>query len=196
MNQVKAMWAQASSLARAGFVWIVGFGVLATAWVVAEMLTDPGGLAGIGMSAGLLVPLLALCFVAVRLPEHARLVLEGAVAVVVVIAVLQALDVQLFGDGPVVSVAVLAVAVPLAFLGLREPRAAGWLLLVAGVLPIAERMVHSVAAGDPIGAGLGGSAGVVALPVLIGGLCFLLASRSQALPSGKPPSSSTTEHFV
>lgn len=190
------MWAQASGMARAGFMWTVGFGVLATAWAIAELLTDPGGLAAVGFSAGLVVLMLALCFVAVRLPERARLVLEIALAVVVVIAVLQALDVNLFGDGPVVSVAVLAVAVPLAFLGLREPRWAGWLLLVAGVLPIAERMVHAVAAGDPIPVGLGGSAGAVALPVIIGGLFFLLAPRPRALASEKPPTSSTTEHFV
>jgi hypothetical protein len=78
----------------------------------------------------------------------------------------------------VVAVAALALTLPLATLGLREWRTAGWLLLVTGVVLIGARLAAELTAaaeGGGFRAMLGGSSGAVALPMAIGGLLFLAA---------------------
>ena len=45
--------------------------------------------------------------------------------------------------GPVIGIATFALGLPLAFLGLHEPRRAGWMLLLAGVIPIVGKALES-----------------------------------------------------
>ncbi|EWT02102.1 hypothetical protein N865_07045 [Intrasporangium oryzae NRRL B-24470] len=173
-----AMWKQAPGLTRAAFVWVVGFGVLATVWYVAEVIRDPGGVAGGLLSAAVVAAIVLLTLVVLRLPDASGRILDGAVVVVVALAVLGAFTSVTTGWGPGTAVAAFVVAVPIAFLGLREPRHAAILLLVAGVAPLLERVGRALSQGEgPVLHGIGGSAGAVALPLIVGGVLFLLAGR-------------------
>lgn len=173
------MWAQASGLARAAFVWVVGFGALATVWYIAEVIRDPGGVAGGLLSAAVVVAIVLLSLIVLRLPDLAGRILDVAVLVVVALAVLGAFTSVTTGWGPGTAVVAFVVGVPIAFLGLHEPGHAGILLLVAGAAPLLERIGRSLTEGEgPALHGIGGSAGAVGLPLILGGLLFLLAGRA------------------
>jgi len=169
-------------------------------WVVGELLTDPGGPAGISISLSVVVAVVVLSLVAVRLPRLAPTLMGVAVALLLVFAVVEAMvsvvprgsESVARGPGPVVAIAALVIAVPLAFLGLRSARLGGWLLVAAGMAPVVEivaRVVRVVRGGGG-GLHLGGSSGVVALPLILVGLLFLLGAVSGPRGSreGTPPS--------
>src|SRR5450830_1465174 len=126
-----------------------------------------------------------LSLLAVRLPRLAPTLLGVAVALLLVFAVVEAMagvasrgsESVALGPGPVVAIAALVVAVPLAFLGLRSARLGGWLLVVAGMAPVVE-IVARLLRGGGGGLHLGGSSGVVAVPLILVGLLFLLGAFS------------------
>lgn len=122
---------------------------------------------------------IGLTFVVLRLPEVAVQVMLAVTGVMVLLIVLDG-TVGIFRRdelGPVVTVLLLAVLVPLAFLGLRRPVLAGLMLLVLAVVQFlsAGLMSGRFADGAPLGALLGGSSGVVVLPTLLAAVLFLLA---------------------
>lgn len=122
---------------------------------------------------------IGLTFVVLRLPEVAVQVMLAVTGVMVLLIVLDG-TVGIFRRdelGPVVTVLLLAVLVPLAFLGLRRPVLAGLMLLVLAVVQFlsAGLMGGRFADGAPLGALLGGSSGVVVLPTLLAAVLFLLA---------------------
>lgn len=105
-------------------------------------------------------------------------------AVTVVVAAVAVVDARfdLFvrdERGPVMTVAILALMVPLALLGLRRATAAGlMLLLIATVQLLSSGLLQSVAGGEPQwGRLLAGSSGVVVVPVLVAAVLFLVAGR-------------------
>lgn len=178
------MWRSAPLAARVAFVLLLIFGVLGVVWVVAERIADPGGLAGWLISAALVGAVVVLSVVAMRAPESGRVLIVLAVVALVVFALLDAFVEVLPRDaGPVAAVVALAVVVPLAFLGLREWRTAGWLLVLAGVVLLGARLAAELTASGEVGgfrALLGGSSGAVAVPMIIGGLLFLMAPSTPA----------------
>lgn len=122
---------------------------------------------------------IGLTFVVLRLPEVAVQVMLAVTGVMVLLIVLDG-TVGIFRRdelGPVVTVLLLAVLVPLAFLGLRRPVLAGLMLLVLAVVQFlsAGLIRGRFADGAPLGAVLGGSSGVVVLPTLLAAVLFLLA---------------------
>jgi hypothetical protein len=191
------MWSDAPVMVRAAFVLMMIYGAFAIVWVVGELLTDPGGPAGISMSLSVVVAVVVLSLLAVRLPRLAPTLLGVAVALLLVFAVVEAMvsvvprgsESVALGLGPVVAIAALVIAVPLAFLGLRSARLGGWLLVAAGLAPVVE-IVARVVRGGGGGLHLGGSSGVVALPLILVGLLFLLGAVSGPCGSreGTPPS--------
>lgn len=184
------MWSDAPVMARVAFVLMMIYGAIGTAWVVGEVLMDPGGVAGISISISVVVAVVVLSLLAVRLPRLAPTLLGVAVALLLVFAVVEAMvSVVPRGSGPVVAIAALVIAVPLAFLGLRRARLGGWLLVVAGMAPLVE-IVARVLRGGGSGLHLGGSSGVVAVPLILVGLLFLLGAISGPRGSreGTPPS--------
>jgi|SRR5665647_1835302 len=191
------MWSDAPVMVRAAFVLMMIYGAFAIVWVVGELLTDPGGPAGISISLSVVVAVVVLSLVAVRLPRLAPPLMGVAVALLLVFAVVEAMasvvprasESVARGPGPVVAIAALVIAVPLAFLGLRSARLGGWLLVAAGMAPVVE-IVASVLRGGGGGLHLGGSSGVVALPLILVGLLFLLggSSGSRGSREGTPPS--------
>ena len=105
-------------------------------------------------------------------------------AVTVAVAVISVLDARfdLFArdsSGPVVTVGILAVLVPLALLGLRRSTEAGLMLLLLGTVQLlASGLLHSLAAGEAQwGRLLAGSSGVVVVPVLVAAVLLLVAGR-------------------
>jgi hypothetical protein len=161
------------------FALMALFGVLGGLFIVGETMLDPGGIAGVLLSASWVVPTVAMAVYAVRRPETATKVL----AVIAVLAALFVVVDAVAGIvprneiGPVGSIVVFAVAVALGFLGLYRPVPAGWLLLLVGGANLAGVVAKTIEPGDgaPLGAALGGSSGAVAVPVLVIGALFLLA---------------------
>jgi hypothetical protein len=150
------------------------YGVLGGVFVIGETFADPGGAAAAGLVAAWLVPLGALVALVVLRPEPAATVLVWVTGGVVVLVLLAG---TLLGPGapagPIGAVAVFALAMPLAFLGVHAPRLAGLLLVGAAAALVVAALLAAAVHGHRTG--IGGSTAAVALPVLaIGGL-FLLA---------------------
>ncbi|CAN5204132.1 hypothetical protein BH11ACT1_BH11ACT1_24970 [soil metagenome] len=174
-----AMWSDAPVMARVAFVLAMFFGVVATVWVVAELVADPGGVAGISIGAAIVVAELVLSLVAVRLPRVAPTVMGVAVALLLVLAVVEAVvDLVPRDTGPVVAIGALVVGVPSAFLGLRSARLGGWLLVGAGLAPVVEIVGRILQGGVGGGLHLGGSSGAAAMPLILLGLLFLVAAAT------------------
>jgi hypothetical protein len=146
-----------------------------SAFIIGEILVDPGGFPAVLLSASWFVPMVALTVIALRRPEMATTVLTVVTAVVASFVVLDGVFGIVPRDEiePVASIGVFAVAVPLGFVGLHRPLRAGWLLLLVGAANLAEVFVKMLGAGGgpSLDAALGGTSGAVAVPVvIIGGL--------------------------
>jgi hypothetical protein len=162
------------------FGLMVFFAVFGSAFIIGETLMDPGGFAAVLLSASWFVPMVALAVYALRRPETATTLLTVVTALVASFVVLDGVFGIVPRDeiGPVASIVVFAVAVPLGFLGLHRPLRAGWLLLLVGAADLADVFAKMLGAGDgpPPDAALGGSSGAVAVPVVIIGGLFLVAA--------------------
>lgn len=138
---------------------------------------DPGGWRGVAIFASMAVPLAVLTWAARKHPDAAlRWVLAG---VVLVFAYAMAeLFVDLV-DAPMLPMAALVLSVPAAVLGLRNARRGGELLLLIAAGPVLSVLANVFGRrgeGPPLGAALGGSTGVVVIPLLVFAGIFLLAS--------------------
>jgi hypothetical protein len=161
-----------------GFAVMAGFAGLAGLILVGYTASDPGGWQALGLVAAVGVPLALLCLLAYLRPSVALPVLAVGVLAPVGFGVLQLLDYQRWNawedtHGPLGLVLLLAVAVPLAVLGLSRPRAAGWLMLAAALAPV---LLATIGAGADWARPL--SIGLVLLPVAASGTLFVLAGRS------------------
>ena len=170
-----AVWSRSSAAARVAFVVMMVFGTFATLFVIGVLLSDPGGLAGIAISAAIVGAVVGLSLLVVRQSRRAPSVLGVATALLVLFALLDVMF-QLLprGSGPSIAVAALVLSVPLAFLGLRDARLGGWLLVAAGLAPLVEVVARAPGGGG--GVHLGGSSRAVAVPVIVVGLLFLIAA--------------------
>jgi hypothetical protein len=161
------------------------FLLLASAFTIGTALQDPGGATAVVLTLAWVVPAVGFSVFALLRPAHAEQVLMAVTAVVAAFVIVQALtDVVPVDDvGPVGTIVCLALAVPLAVLGLHRPAMAGKLLLVVGVTLALSGLLGSPA----------GSARVVAAPLLLFGLLFLWVAgpqggshRRSAPPSARP----------
>ncbi|WP_132196938.1 MULTISPECIES: hypothetical protein [Kribbella] len=157
------------------------FGLLGVMFVAGEAFDDPGGWSAVGMTASWLVPLVALSVFAVLRPESAGPVFVAATALAVGFTLADSAFGIIPRDdwGPVAAIVVFALGVALAFLGLRRAMLAGLLMVTAGLAQLAATVIVIAmrAAGDEPGASamLGGSSGVVMVPLLVVGFLFVLA---------------------
>lgn len=158
------------------------FGVLGSAFVIGETMQDPGGTRGVLLVSLWLVPMVIACVVCVVWPRVGSWVAGAAVALVAAMWTWFAVDPQwwrsLMDDrGPVIAVATFAVGLPLAFLGLRVPGRAGWMLLATGSMPILGILIGTWSTQVDSGGLPPRSATVVVLPYLVSGALFLAAQR-------------------
>ena len=162
------------------FTLMALFGLLGTMFVAGYAFEDPGGWAAVAMTAAWVVPMVGLAGFALRRPEAAEPVLIGVTVAVGLFAVLdEALGIIPSDDwGPVTAIVVFGVGVVLAFLGLHRAKIAGVLMtglaLTQLLAIIAGVAIRETGDGPGPGAMLGGSSGVVVLPLLVIGGLFLL----------------------
>ena len=165
------------------FTLILLFGVFGLLFAAGYAVEDPGGWAAAGMIAAQLIPIIILAVLALWKPAWAAPVFVVITVLVILFNILDSafglLDRNVLG--PIGSISVLALALSLGFLGLRRTTLAGILLVVLAaaqfVATIAGFLVRMAGMDDvpPIGAILGGSSGVVVVPILIVGILFWVA---------------------
>lgn len=172
------------------------FGLVGALFVAGYTFEDPGGWAAVLMTAAWMVPMAGLSVLALLRAERAAPVLVGVTAVVIAFSLADSAFGIIPRDdwGPVSAVAVLALGVTLAFLGLHRSALAGALMIVAALAQLAATVlgfaVHGAGEGGPgLGAMLGGSSGVVVLPILLVGILFMIAASldHESLRSQLPP---------
>lgn len=172
------------------------FGLLGGLFVAGYAFEDPGGWVAVAMTAAWVVPLAALAGFGLLRPEQAGPLFVGVTAVVCAFTLADAVFGVIPRDawGPVAAVTVFALGVALAFLGLHRAGLAGLLMLVTAFTQLAATVVavavRSHGPGPGPGALLGGSSGVVVLPLVVVGVMFLVAAalaREPLTPEQKPP---------
>lgn len=185
----------AAALRWSAFGLLIAFGVLGSLFIVGETMTDPGGVQGALLVAAWAVPMVAACLVCLLWPRM------GAWVAGVVLALItglwawyaiapEAWDTFMDERGPVLGIATFALGLPLAFLGIHEPRRAGWMLLLAGVIPIVGTALEITASGDSSDrGGLGGllstSGTIFTVPFLVSGALFLISGLMRRRPSAR-----------
>jgi hypothetical protein len=176
---------QQKILTYVAFTLMALFGLLGAAFVIGEVFTDPGGWTAVWLSALWVVPLVGLSVLALFRPEAAARVFVPLTGAVALFTLLDSLVGIIPRDdwGPVAAIVVFALGVALAFLGLRHALLAGTLMVVAAVTQLVATMagiaVRAGGDGPGPGAGLGGSSGVVVLPLLVIGALFVVAGRME-----------------
>ena len=162
----------------AGVTWMLLVGLMGGAFIVGATLDDPGGGTAVVLTTGWLVPLVALAVLAVRRPVTAEWVYVAATLLVAGFTLADAgLDIIPRDDwGPVTTIAVFALGVALGFLGLRRPATAGLMLVGLAAVQLGAVVLSRIHDEGPRFA-VGGSSGAVILPLLVGGVLFLLAGR-------------------
>lgn len=158
-------------------------GLVGALFVAGDAFEDPGGSAALLMSAAWLVPTIGLSVFALLRADRAAPILVGATVAVVGFSLADAFFEIIPRDewGPVSAVAVLALGVTLAFLGLHRSALAGVLMIVAALAQWGAAalsfVVREAGVGGPgPGALLGGSSGAVVLPLLLVGVLFVIAA--------------------
>ena len=121
-------------------------------FIIGETLTDPGGWRGIGLVSLWLVPLVVVAAFAWLRPRWAQWLLGILTAVVVGLLVWSAVAPQTWRDfennnGPILAIAVFALAIPLTVLGWHRPLPAGSMLLLLGLTAPVALVIVSVTGG-------------------------------------------------
>lgn len=174
------------ALNRAKFLRRCGFGLMAfgtvffVAFAAGEAVSDPGGLAAVGLISAWFVPLAGLITFAWFAPRSALPVFAGLTVLALSAAALAAAQSdswRRFEDdhGPVRTIAVFVLSAALAVYGLHRTREAGWLLVTLGVVPLALSSLGSHLAL--------GSLTVAVTPALITGVLYLIAARLEHGPT-------------
>lgn len=180
----------ASAARRVAAFSTLAFAVLAVVFAGGYALDDPGGWTGVGILSLVLVPALGLLWAALRHRRQALWLVHAGIGLLLGYAVA-----GVFGplvDAPVLPVAAVVVAIPVAVVGLREARRAGPLMLVIGATPLLAMALERTGGRDRA-FHLGGSAGAVALPLLLCAAMFLLAAVAErAGAAGGEPGTTPT----
>ncbi len=146
---------------------------------------DLGGWVAVGIAAAVVVPLAALTVLAARRRGLALKVLAVAVGLYAVWGVIS-IFVDLF-DAPDLPVIALILALPIAVVGLTHPLRAGGLLVVVAAVPLLSVIARLVwepgVEGPRLGDLLGGSTGVVVVPLLVFAGLLLVAGALDPGPA-------------
>lgn len=179
---MSVMSGTAKVLRYAAFTLMALFGLLGGLFVAGYAFEDLSTWAAIGVTAAMAVPTIVLSVVAFRYPTQTAPWFVGLSGVVAVLTLLNASFDLVDADsvGPVVAVAVFALAVSLGFLGLHRAALSGVLLVMLGlaqlgavVLGFAGELAEG--GGPGLGDMLTTSSGVIVVPMLVVGVLFLVA---------------------
>jgi hypothetical protein len=158
------------------------FATISGLFIAGEAFADPGGWDAVVLTAGWAVPLIALSVLALVWPGPGSRVLPFVLALVAGWVIVDGLVHVVDRDawGPVGAVSMFAVAIPCGLLGLHRAAEAAWLLLAAA----AAQLVATVAGMDRAGgqglwSALGGSSGVLVLPLLVLAAAFLAVAAAE-----------------
>ncbi len=176
-----------------GFTVMAVSGVLGGLFFAGYAFQDPGGLAAVALTAAWALPTLGLSSLALLRPASAAPALTWITDVLAAATITDAALGVVPRDawGPVMAVAVLGLGVCLAVLGLHRAGRAGGLLVVLALAQLAATLLAGLWAAGPIPGGhgpgaaalLGGSSGVVVVPVLLAGVLFLVADALERRPT-------------
>lgn len=176
------------------FSLMAAFGLFGTLFVAGYAFEDPGGWSAVLMTAAWVVPMAGLSVFAALRPEPAGRLLVVVTVVLLSLTVLDALLGTVPRDewGPVGAVAVLALGVALAFLGLHRPALAGLLMIVLAltyfVVTAVVILLHGTGALPPGPPPLlTGSSGAVVLPLLVVGALYRLSANLARRPPVHSP---------
>lgn len=178
------MTGAAKALRYTAFTLMVLFGLLGGLFIAGYAFEDPGGWTAVLMTAGWVLPMLALVVYALVRKQAAGPVFVAVTVFVGLGSVLDSLVTVVPRDdwGPVLGITVFALGVALAFLGLYRTRLAGLLMVALALVQLlATALVHVVHGelfsdeGPGLIALLGGSSGAVVLPLLVIGVLFLMS---------------------
>lgn len=169
-----------SVLKWAGFAVMAAFAGFVGLILVGYTIADVGGWEAVGLVTLVGLPLGLLCLLAWFRPSLAVPVLGVAALAPITFGVMSLLDYDRWSawedqHGPLGLVLLIAVAAPLAVLGLSRPTAAGSLMLAAALVPV---LLSTIGAGADWGRPL--SIGLVIVPVVVSAVLFLLAGRQGA----------------
>jgi hypothetical protein len=181
---------QPGRLERARFLKRSGFTLMALstlffgAFIVGETFTDPGGWKAVGLVAAWAVPLAGLAAVAWYRPDWAVRVFAVLTAVAIGMSIWFAMSPHGWRsfenqNGPIRGIITFVLAAAIALLGLKRTAAAGVLLLVLGIVPVAVSGLGTLG-------GLGSLVVVSSAPVVTG-ILYLLSARmtDQPAPSAR-----------
>ncbi len=176
------MTGTAKILTYIAFTVMVLVGVVGGLFVAGYAFEDLDTWAAIGSTAAWLVPTVVLCLLALTRYSAVPTVFVVVTGLVAAFTLLDSSVGLVDRDalGPVAAIGVFALAVSLAFLGLREASLAGLLLVVLGVVQLAATSIVFLeewqADGGPgLRALLTTSSGVIVVPLLVVGALFLVA---------------------
>ncbi len=174
-------------LRRAGFTWMTLFTVFFGAFIVGDTFTGPGGWRAAGLVAAWAVPLAGLAALAWYRPSWAIYVFAVLTVAVIGVSIWFAVNPQgwrSFEDqhGPIRAVITFVLVAAIAVLGLKRTAAAGVLLLVAGIVPLAVSSLGSLL-------GFASLSVVSSAPVIIG-ILYLASARIAGRPA--PPAHAAT----
>ena len=147
--------------------------------VVVELWDAPGGLLAVVVVLASLAASVGLGFQAIRSPVYSgRLIATLLVLLATYGAIFAQVPHVPASLGPVVSLGLVCLAVPMAVLGRVRPRTAGWLLVAGALVAPFDLLLFVVLhpKGDAGGLGLVGSPGALAAAMLLTGAWSLLLS--------------------
>jgi hypothetical protein len=162
-----------------GLYVMLAFGVLGGLFIAGESLSDPGGIVGLVTTAAWLFPMIIGCWLAWRRPMIAFPLLMIWSMSILGLLFWQALAPDWWrtvinSNGPIITIAMFALSVPLAIYG--YDRRTRFVALILLGLPILAMLAGSNT-GEGSGPILrGGSTLVVSLPILAAGVLYLIAS--------------------
>ncbi|MGE5290108.1 MAG: hypothetical protein ACM3ML_23560 [Micromonosporaceae bacterium] len=162
---------------RAGFAVMAAFTLFFGLFIVGETFDDPGGWKALGLVSAWLVPLAGIALVAELRPGWAVPMFAALITVLIGLSIWFAVSPAEWrafenGNGPIRAIVTFVVAAGVAVLGLKRTAAAGVMLLVLGIVPLAVASVGSLA-------GTGSLAVAASAPVITGILYLLSAGTGR-----------------
>lgn len=165
----------------------LGYVGLVTLFVGGSAVTDPGGWAGIGGTAAVVLAMLGSSLLALYRPGPALVVLAVAACGPLAFGVWSLVDYGAAHDwedshGPLQLVLIVIICAPAGVAGLFHPRAAGYFILAVSVVPL---LLAAVGAASHFYEPL--LVGLLLAPLVAGGVLFLWSGRQQDPPHPSAP---------